>query len=582
MIRIYDLNLSLVAILENAFDIGYEKRINELWTASFSLPATDEKNAECQPFRFVEVFDGDDRVDLFRILPTSTERSNSGPTITYQCEHVLATLLDDVMFQYHQIGGTGVFTNEVIEYILSQQSTLRWQLGTVDFSHQFQYKWENENLLSSLFSVPKPFIDAYVWTWDTTTFPWTLNLIQAPTEVVSYIRYRKNLQGVTKEEDPTELCTRLYVLGYGEGVNQLGIASVNPTGQPYIDADTQGQYGVISRVWVDRRYENEETLFAAGQAILNELKVPYLSYSVDAADLYRITKDDIDKFKLGYLVRVQDEELGIDTESRVVGLSKSNVEGNPGDIQIQIANKTRDIAGSIADLADRTRINQLYAQGATNLDSHDFADNADPSSPAVIRFYLPEETVRINKMLLNYETGAFRAYSKATLGGGAIATSTSAGGGAIKTSGGGTWYTDSGYTSGLRATDIFGEHDHGGTVPPDGDHGHVITLNHNHDVDLPDHAHDIELPDHTHEIEYGIFSGPSPSAVTVKVDGNEIPGLGTSESDVDIIPYLSKDGEGRIQRGVWHEITITPDDLGRVVADVVTQLFVQSRGGGSY
>ena len=31
-------------------------------------------------------------------------------------------------------------------------------------------------------------------------------------------------------EDPTNLCTRLYVLGYGEGVNQLGIEGVNPTG----------------------------------------------------------------------------------------------------------------------------------------------------------------------------------------------------------------------------------------------------------------------------------------------------------------------------------------------------------------
>lgn len=45
--KVYDLNLNLVAILENAFNIGYEIRLNELWTAHFSLPADDQKLTEC-------------------------------------------------------------------------------------------------------------------------------------------------------------------------------------------------------------------------------------------------------------------------------------------------------------------------------------------------------------------------------------------------------------------------------------------------------------------------------------------------------------------------------------------------------
>ena len=65
--------------------------------------------------------------------------------------------------------------------------------------------------------------------------------------------------------------------------------------------------------------------------------------------------------------------------------------------------------------------------------------------------------------------------------------------------------------------------------------------------------------------------------MTVKVDGNAVPGLGLSESEVDIIPYLEKDGGGRIVRG-WHELEIVPDNLGRVEATLHLQLFVQSRG----
>lgn len=582
--KIYDLNLKPVAILENAFAVGYEKRLNELWTAQFSLPANDPKNAECQPFRFVEIFDGDERVDLFRIVPMDTKRQSDGYVVTYHCEHVLATLLDDILFQYHQVGNLGVYTEEVLNYILDKQTVQRWKLGTVDFAHQFEYKWENENLLAAAFSVPKLFLESYMWTWDTTSYPWTLNLVQAGNEVKSKIRYSKNLRGVRKTEDPTTLCTRLYALGYGEGVNQLNIKNVNPTGLPYIDVDTQAQYGVISRVWVDRRYENESTLFNAAKAMLEELKVPYLSYSVDAADLYQITKDSVDKFELGSLVRVKDDELGIDINARVVSLSKGDVYGNPGDIQIEIANKSRDIASSIAELADRTRINEVYAQGATNLDSHDFADNCDPDNPAVIRFYLPAETVRINKMLLSYETGQFRAYSKGAASGGGDTSgpsseTTSGSGGGLSLSFNERGSVDFGVVLDTFKNFIKAE---GGDGTPL-DHYHNL---YDFRIALPSHTHGMdhthELPDHTHPIEYGIYLGPSPSSVTVRVDGNIVPGLGTSATDVDIIPYLSKDTDGKINRGTWHEITITPNSLGRVVANVVTQLFVQSRGGGDY
>jgi hypothetical protein len=113
---------------------------------------------------------------------------------------------------------------------------------------------------------------------------------------------------------------------------------------------------------------------------------------------------------------------------------------------------------------------------------------------------------------------------------------------------------------------------------------HVHEMDHTHEI--APHVHDMDhthtIPAHTHDIEYGIFEGPTPSAVTVRVDGNVVPGLGTSADEVDIIPYLSKDAGGRIQRGAWHTIEIAPNSLGRVVATVLTQIFVQSRGGGNY
>ncbi|WP_254611595.1 phage tail protein [Paenibacillus sp. JMULE4] len=633
-VTVYDNNMRRVALLENAFTVGYETPLNGLWTASFSLPANDPKNAECQPLRFVELYDGRERVELFRILPTTAKRSSDGKTVTYSCEHVLATLIDDVLFQYHTIGNLGVYTAEVLAYILQRQTVQRWQLGTVEFARQFEYNWENETLLAAIMSVPKPFDVGYQWTWDTTVYPWKLNLVAASSEVAAFIRYGINMQGVERVVDPSNVCNRLYALGYGEGVNQLTFADING-GKPYVeDTASQAQYGIISRVWVDRRFEYPETLLARAEALLDEMKQPRVSYTVQASEIHRLTGQDIYRFRTGTNVRVQDKDLGIDITARVVNVRKRDLYGAPGAVEIEIANRPQDIAGTIAELANRQRINEVYAQGATNLVSHDFADNADPTHPAILRLYIPEETARINKMQLSYQVEAFRAYERAIAAAPAItsgpsSTSTTAAGGQTTsgpsststtvpsggqhltdTSSGGSWEISGSYGT-PEVSQLTGYHDHGisaGTVlvdkdggwhtwVPSGNHRHGLvphthsyaTIDHVHGMDhthqIAAHVHGMDhthiIPSHTHEIEYGIFEGPTPTSIEVQVDGNLLTGLGTSVQDVDIIPYLSKDGSGKVNRG-WHEIKITPNGLGRIVANLNSQIFVQSRGGGNF
>ncbi|QJX63039.1 hypothetical protein HLK66_16150 [Niallia circulans] len=98
---------------------------------------------------------------------------------------------------------------------------------------------------------------------------------------------------------------------------------------------------------------------------------------------------------------------------------------------------------------------------------------------------------------------------------------------------------------------------------------------------IPNHTHEIQLPDHTHEIEFGIFKlNELPSKVTITVDGNTVPVTDLNGDNIDLIPYLSKSGD-TVNRG-WHTISIMPDNLGRINAQIYTQFFLQSRGGGDY
>jgi hypothetical protein len=98
-------------------------------------------------------------------------------------------------------------------------------------------------------------------------------------------------------------------------------------------------------------------------------------------------------------------------------------------------------------------------------------------------------------------------------------------------------------------------------------------------VQIPAHTHDVTLPNHTHAIEYGIYQlDRLPSAISIKVDGTATSINGLSGENIDLIAYLSKDASGRINRG-WHTVEITPNDLGRINAQLITQFFIRSHEG---
>lgn len=445
MIKVYDQDVNMLATLDYADAVGYRLPHNDLWTATFKLPAHDPKNAYCQMHNLVSIEDGPRDIGLYRIIgaPDDDITGLTGYTV-YSCEHVAATLLDDILFGYHEIGGGTVRTADVIRYILAQQETPRWQLGVCEFSNRFVYKFENDTLLSALLSLGNVLAEPYTWDFDTSTTPWTVNLRKADSEAGCGIYYARNLQQITRSVDAANLVTRLYLLGYGEGVNQLTISDING-GRPYLDADTISVYGIKKSVFCDRRFENAESLKARGETLLESLKIPYMTYTASAVDLVQLTGDDWDKFMPGKVAHVMDGEDGIEFEARLVLIEKDDINGRCGDVRLTIANSVRDISDSINALADRQGINELYSQGATNLYAQQYADNADKAHPARMRVYIPNGCVRINQMLLSFDVEAFRAYETGAASGGGTTVTSEDGGGTTVTSssGGGTTVTSS-------------------------------------------------------------------------------------------------------------------------------------------
>lgn len=622
------------AILQNAHSIKESKEINVLHYLEFSLPYNDPKNEYCQPFHYVRYNDG----ELYRIMDDGVKKSETGDLV-YTCEHVLATLLDKVLFGYHIVGNLGVYTKDSIQYILNHQDERNWVLGDCDFKHQFEYGWEQENLLGALFSIPQGFADPYIWTFNTHTYPWVLNLKKLDMNVKPqlYIRNGHNLMDISRDRTRTTVCTRLYPLGYGEGVNQLGIEDVND-GCPYLQSPKEfiDKYGIIERVWVDRRYENAESLKAAAQVMLNELQEPVVAYQASMADLIYNSADVA--VEPGAMVRIIDTELGIDKTTVLTA-----VEVLHGDIQsstITIASRSTDIASTVADLADRQRIEMTYSQGATQVYSQSLQENADSKNGLEMDFSIPNEMRIINKVLCKVRMESFRTYSKLTStssqqsstsssGGGSTVSSTSGGGTSKSTdtdggdsvtsgSGGGTRETTesggsfnktSGSVQGISSSNTgssdgskgyhthtygVGAHTHNVSV---GAHTHVVDIPdhkhtvkvpshshdftvpaHSHNVTIPSHSHGFTIPGHSHNIEAGIFRFGSPKSFQVLVNGEVKATFTGSSAEIDLTEYLIDEDSGKITRGSWQSLEILPDDLAYIKVSLMVQGFVQSRG----
>ena len=549
MIKVYNSDLELEAILNNAFNIAYSQKLNMIHTASFSLPYNDPKLEYCISFNFVEIFDGDERIDMFRINPQNIVKNKSQNIVTFQCEHVLVTLLDDVIFGYNLVADTND-TSDVIENILTYQPVTNWELNNCDFTENYQYKLENTNCLNALFNVPKMFTTDFQFTWDTTTYPWQLNLIETPSTPTSRIVYHRNLQSIEKKTDPSQLFTRIYGLGAGDGVNQIKLAS------DYIDSSNTAVYGIISRIWTDTNILTVDELTAKCQALLDENDSPRITYNVSAVDLYKITGLTLDKFVLGNIVQVQDEELNINVEAKITDITKSNLTNNPGDIQLQISNRVGKFEDLISNLQQKTFNTDVLLKGSTCVDSLSIQENCDNTYSGKLEFFLSDEVVFVNKCILNYKIEKYRAYSKSNV----------ADPGMSSNSIGSTYNTSQGYMG------------VGFTTPWDG-----VTLPHVHY--MADHAHTV--PSHNHSINYGIYQfAYDPPSITLKVDGTTVSGVtGLTGTDIDIMSYLSKTGDN-VNRSTFHTIEIipnvdtnNPNGLCRIVANVNWKVFIRGNSG---
>jgi len=172
------------------------------------------------------------------------------------------------------------------------------------------------------------------------------------------IRYRKNMAGIIRDIDFSSICNRVYVYGQGSGPERIKLTNGDHPTEYIDDLESQERWGgIYARVFSDRRITHPETLFDWGMKLLDEFKNPKISYTINTINLAVDDEMNFEALQLGSVVRVIDEDIGIDVELDVISIKYHDIQNDPYSMEIQLSSKLGDITDSIAGVYDSQ---QLY------------------------------------------------------------------------------------------------------------------------------------------------------------------------------------------------------------------------------
>ncbi len=541
--RLMDASMREIARLHPS-KLQVTQNLTPLSSAVIELP---EGETIAEVGQYAELYGAFGSMGIFRITETE-HRVGDASGQTLYLTHGLATLSDDVLPGYTELGGSDMTTSQVLERLLSCQAGQRWTLGDCEYAENFSYSWENENLLTAILSVAQVLPDDPVWDFDQSATPWRLHLRRASVQVCE-CRMGRGLKSVSVTENRSQMCTRLYPLGYGEGADQMHIGSVN-RGVKYLQADTAEKYGIISGVWTDTSITEPATLMAAGKRVLEKNCQPAITVEVEGAELASGTGEPLDRLQVGRLCRIPLPEENMTVLQRIISAVYEDVLNAPEKVRLTLSTAQTDTSAALATLQRKSKVGETYSQGAASEYSIHFGDNCDEEHPAVLRFFIDEDAIHVNSVKVRFSREAFRAYEKATASGGQVAASDE------------VLAIGSAYMNSSKRIPVS-----------DG----YVTLT----ASAIDHSHRgaLKLAAHTHRMVYGIYEGETCESVTVTVDGNSVPAESIVSGSFDAAGYLAKDSRGRIRRGAWHEVVFTPSGLGRIEADMHVRTFIRSLTG---
>jgi len=277
---------------------------------------------------------------VWRVKSVDTQQETE--TRTIQLEHLINSLRDQLMFgevKPQDMGGTaaGCTARQAVEYILARQSD--WTLGSFDYgSVSNPYNFNGDDLFSALETVSSS-LDGCWWSYDFSSYPFTINITHRASTVSTELRMSRNIQTARISIDRSRMYTRIYPIGK----NNLHIDG------NYISRNDD-IYGVISKTETDQSKATKAELYRWAEERLANHCEPTVTVTVSALDLSNATGESLDHIVLGALCRLPLPGYDVIIEEIVSKISYPDKLAEPDRATVTMANIPEDVASIINNL----------------------------------------------------------------------------------------------------------------------------------------------------------------------------------------------------------------------------------------
>ena len=347
---------------------------------------TLEDKAEAIPMHgWVKIYNQLGFVGIYRRISRERDITTNN---TYTLRHGIDILQDSVWDAEETYEGT---TAQFLTALLNKQTQLvngvkPWVLSSCADTSNVKKDINYENLLDLLEGVNEQG-SGYYFTYDQTSFPWTVSLVAKPSDVASEFRLNRNIERCRISDNDSELCTRL-ILNVNQMVDDAALAQ--KTGKTvkqnesvirtYNNAAAQANYGIIVKTadidvtgdtFPNGPFPEAD---AWAQKFLNQRADPLLNIEIDGHVLKGITGFDWDDSKIGTQVRVALPEYPVAIAERCVTVNYTSLYGDPDRVTVSLANALPTFSSSMKStqkaVASNARGGRGAARQAESFDQH--------------------------------------------------------------------------------------------------------------------------------------------------------------------------------------------------------------------
>lgn len=309
---------------------------------------------------FIRIWDGFHDSAVYRVSSVTQE---IGLRQTIQLEHAVMTLADDMLpsLTYSENVKT------IFRRLLSYQTRIRWEAGDVDVDDDLMLSAiaPSQTIFSALTSLLDMLPQEYCLSFDQSVWPWRLNLNRLSSQVANEGRLKRNLSSVRITQDTSQLCTRVFPYGCGQGLNRISLRTL--LGRDYLDSPDVRTWGVAARSFTSDQITDAQTLKSVAERYLERHSQPTATIQLQGVDLSRITGESLDAFRLGQLFRLALPDSAIFMQERIVAMRIPDVFGEPGLVTLTLANRQPALSDEIANLLRDVNVGKLSGSRMSDL-----------------------------------------------------------------------------------------------------------------------------------------------------------------------------------------------------------------------